>query len=254
MLVLGIAVGAVGFEPAGAAAELEEVRDSVSRWVEVESTLSREAIAWKEKRALLEDLLAVTGAEVEALKGQLTATESLVDEAQKRRLELGAQRDRDALLASDVEAFLGEFENRVRELAGRMPQPLLKKLERTLARLPSDSQESTLGIAERMQTVIGILTEIQRFDSTVTTSDELLEDGDGQTREIQTLYFGLGAAFFVTPDGEEAGVGRATAEGWTWTPQSDLAKEVQAALAMATGTSREARFLSLPVAASAGDR
>ncbi len=249
-----VALWLTGGGPVCRSAEVADARRAVDRWVDVELTISKEALAWEEKKRLLRDLTGVAEAEIQWLKDELASTSTAVSTAEKRRKELLAQKDQDAVLASNVGTFLGPFEDRLRSLAERMPQPLRKKWDPLLARLPRAPERKTRGIAERMQAVMGLLTEIQRFDRTVITADELLERPDGETREINTIYFGLGAAYYVTPDGNEAGVGESTSGGWRWSAQPDLAADVQFAIKMARGVSGEAAFIGLPVSARANER
>jgi hypothetical protein len=99
-----------------------------------------------------------------------------------------------------------------------------------------------------MQAVIAMITEIQRFDRVVTTGEELMNLPDGETREIYTIHFGLGASYFMTSDSAEGGVGIPAENGWQWESRPQLVSSIQRAIALASGNGVEAGFLSLPVA------
>ena len=230
-----------------AASPLDEARSAVSEWVEVESAISRESIAWEEKRALLLDLIKVAEANITMMKDQLAEAESATTASEARRLELVNQRENDAVRAKLVSAFLETAEPRVLSLVERLPVTLKEKLGTLLQALPEDPTATKIGLATRMQTVMGILAEIQRFDMMISTGEEIVTVADGGKRSVRTVHFGLGAAYYVAADGSDAGVGAATASGWEWRSAPELASEVEKAIGLASGAVMEARFLSLPV-------
>jgi len=237
-----------------ASERLTDARAAVSQWVEVEKTISQETLAWEEKKKLLENMIAVAQAEIAMIKTQLEEAKASTDTTEARRAELVQQRDENTQLTATIRDFLIPFEAQLRKLALRLPKPLMDKLNPLIERLPKDPSETSLGVAARMQAVIGIMAEIQRFDKVVTTGEELQELPGGATREIYTIHFGLGAAYFVTSNGSEAGVGLPLEDSWSWKTVPDLAPSVEQAIALAKGNSMEAGFLSLPVATNQTDR
>lgn len=244
-VVLMIAV--LGLGRAAADERLADARAAVSKWVDVERTISREALAWEDKKTLLNDLVEVARTEIRTLQQNIAQADKATGVADARRSELVKKRDNNADLAAKIETFLIGVEARLRGLNSRLPKPLIEKLAPLIQRFPSDSQDTELGIAVRMQTVMGYIAEVQRFDTLVTVDEELLPTANGDSREVRTIHFGLGAAFYVTSDDSDAGVGGTSADGWSWTSQPNLAVAIREAIAMAEGKQREARFLSLPV-------
>ena len=237
-----------------ASERLADARAAVSQWVEVEKTISRETLAWEEKKELLENMIDVAKAEISMMKDQLDEARATTDATEARRAELVKERDQNARLAASIKEFLAPFETQLRALVLRLPNPLQDKLNPFLERFPKDPADTKVGIAERMQSVIGVMAEIQRFDKVVTTGEELLTLPGGETREIYTIHFGLGASYYVTSNGTEGGVGVSSGERWEWETVPDLAVSVKRAIALAKGNSMEAGFLSLPVATNQSDR
>ncbi|MBG88914.1 MAG: hypothetical protein CMO80_18710 [Verrucomicrobiales bacterium] len=226
---------------------LTDARAAVSQWVDVERTISREAIAWKEKKTLLNDLLQVARTEIKTLKDGIAEADKATGAAEERRADLVKKRDDNAALAEKIETFLVGIEAKIRKLAPRLPKPLRDNVRPLMQRMPADPDNTELGIAVRMQTVMGIIAEAQRFNTTAPTGEELHKAPNGDMREIRTIYFGLGAAYYVSADGSDAGFGKVTQDGWVWESQPELAATIREAIATAEGKSREARFLSLPV-------
>ena len=98
-----------------------------------------------------------------------------------------------------------------------------------------------------MQTVVGILSAIQKFDSAVTVSEDLRKLADGSMGEVRAVYFGLGAAYYIASGGVDAGVGESGPDGWTWQSRPELADAIRDVIAAAESQAQEARFISLPV-------
>jgi len=245
-IIAGLIVFGAALE-AAAGEKLNEARSTVGRWVNVEQTISREAIAWQEKKTLLNDLITVAKQEIASLKKQIAETDKVTGEAESRRAELVKERDANLKNARRVATFLAGFEKRLRESHKRLPPPLQKQLESLMQRIPQDPTDTTLGIAERMQTVVGIVSQIQRFDAVPTTGEEMMPADDGTKREVLTIYLGLGASYFAAADGTMAGFGVLTESGWEWRNQPDLADAVLSAIESAKGSNRDASFANLPV-------
>ena len=98
-----------------------------------------------------------------------------------------------------------------------------------------------------MQTVVGLLSTINKFDRAITVHQELRSLGDGSTGEVETVYIGLGAAYYRTRSGDDAGLGQAGANGWTWESQPALSAAIAEVIAIANNQTQEARFIALPV-------
>ena len=247
LFVITTLLGSIG-SMAFADSRLVDARAAVAQWVELEKNISRERLAWDEKKRLLEDMTAVAEAEIATIKEQLEDLSVAADESERRRIELVKKSDTHAGLSSSVKIALDSFEIRLKTLFPRLPKPLVDKLKMIMDRLPDDSTKTSLGIAARMQAVIAMITEIQRFDRVVTTGEELMNLSDGETREIYTIHFGLGASYFMTSDSKEGGVGIPAENGWQWESRPQLVSSIQRAIALASGNGVEAGFLSLPVA------
>ena len=236
------------FNQSRASEEIESVRAITKEWVAVERTISSEAVAWLEKQTLLEDLTVTTKAEVDKIQSalvQIEATRSAVDSLRKELLtqQESLHKDREIILN-----FLSGMEPQLKTLEKRLPKPLQKKLASLYQRLPEDPSETALGAAERMQTVVSILTGIHEFDRTITVSNEIRLLADGTEGEVQSVYVGLGAAYYKTRSGEDAGIGYPNSQGWEWESQPELNEAVAEVIAIVNQSTQEMRFIDLPVA------
>jgi hypothetical protein len=145
-----------------------------------------------------------------------------------------------------VRAFATDFESRLKSTSPRWPAPLQESLKPLMLRLPEDPATTKMLAAERLQVIVGILNELDKFNSAVNLFNEKLKNPQGEEVAVETLYVGLGAAYFVNQTADFAGVGAPGPTGWQWTPQPEVAATVQEAVQMYRNE-RTARFLQLPV-------
>ena len=98
---------------------------------------------------------------------------------------------------------------------------------------------------ERAQVIVGILNELDKFNNAVTIFSEKRNNGKGEEVAVETVYVGLGAAYFVNDAGDFAGSGTPGADGWEWTARSELASPVREVIRIYRNE-QPARFISLP--------
>lgn len=246
-LTINLLACTVALAPVRADERLEGARQAVSQWVAVERAISLEASASREKQAHLKDLIGVAKAEIDALETQITEANQSANAADDRRTELVHRQTESDAKEKLIREFLTPAEKRLRDLKPRLPEPLQEKLNPFYRRLPARPDDTSLGIAERMQTVIGILSAIQKFDAIVTVAEDIQKLDNGTTGEVRTIYFGLGAAYYLAAGGTDAGIGEPGPTGWTWQSRPELADAIREVIAAAESQAREARFVPLPV-------
>jgi len=230
---------------AGSATSLEETRLTMGKWIETQQIISKERNEWQQGQDILLARLEVVKKEVATLEEQITEAQASVAEADKKRDELLDENDRlkaaNALLTDAVAGMEAE----VRDLAKRLPEPLVATLQPLYQRIPTDAAAGRVSAAERYQNVLGILDTINKSNNEISVSYEVRTLSDGAPSEVKTLYIGLGQAYYVSSKGE-AGTGRPDAEGWTWEPSATIGKDVNVALEILEGKHPPA-FVPLPV-------
>lgn len=242
-----IALSLLLFQPLVVSASVEETRSVIQEWVAVEKAISQEAVAWREKQQTLETLLLILEREGEEIEKKIESQRKLTTVGDTRREELLNREKSLVTYRKSVETFLVGIEGELRTLRPQLPQPLQEKTEGAFQRIPQNPAQTRLGVAERMQAVVGILAEIQNFNDTITLAQELHELEDGSRGEIKTVYLGLGTAYYLMPNGKDAGYGYPTKEGWIWQSRPELASAIEEILAIYSYSTREARFIPLPV-------
>lgn len=242
-----IALSLLLLQPLAGQASVEEARSVIQEWVSVEKAISQEAAAWREKQQTLETLLLILEREGEEIEKKIESQRKLTTVGDTRREELLTREKSLVGYRKRVETFLAGIEGELRDLRPQLPYPLQEKTEGAFQRIPQNAAQTRLDVAERMQAVVGILAEIQNFNDTITLSQELHELENGTRGEMKTVYLGLGAAYYLMPDGKDAGYGYPTKEGWVWQSRPELVPAIEELLAIYSYSTREARFIPLPV-------
>jgi len=237
MLLLAIGSGGAQLRAESPAA----VRAGVAAWLQQErqvAELDREA---RERGQTVARLLQVLRVEQEALEAAVKASEAAVSLASEERARLQAERE--ALRASvDVLAqALPALEERVRRLVPQLPGPLQELVNPLYQRL--DRQGSSH--SERLQNVVGVLMQVDRFARAVNPQSSMQEVG-GRTVEVTTLYIGLAFGLFSDEAGTHAGFLRPGPEGWQKVLAPEQAESIRQAMAIYRDP-QLARFVSLPV-------
>jgi len=227
------------------ASTLEEMRASLTKWMETEQIIYKERKDWQQGKDVLNGRLELLEQEVGSLEEKIQQAEGSVAEANKKRDELIAERGAleaaDAQLTEAVTAMEGD----VRRLFTSAPQPIQEKLQLLYQRIPEDPTTTRVTAAERFQNVIGILNELNKANNEITVSYEVRNLADGRPSEVRVIYVGLAQAYYVSPRGE-AGIGWPAEAGWEWQPSNAIAEDVLMALEILQGKHTPA-FVSLPV-------
>ncbi len=227
--------------------QTEQARNTLTEWIALEKSISREREAWSLKKETIQDQIAVLRKEVELLGQQLNTAQSQVSRADQRRETLLQRQSAQEDLHDKIDRFLTQTEAVIMELSPRLPSLLTDKLNPRFRRIPTEGRNTSLGIAERMQTVVTILAETLRFNETITLASDLRDMPDGTKSESRTMYLGLSSAYYLIPATGEAGYGWPEEDGWDWHPAPEIEKSVKEAMAIADGHTREASFVTLPV-------
>jgi hypothetical protein len=233
-------------EPAIDARTLESTRDTLDKWVETQQIISNEKRDWQLAREVLEQRNELLQNEIATLEEKIAETQSGIGEVDVKRRELNAENRALEDAADLLDAEILGLEAKTRGLLARLPEPILERVAPLSARIPDNPANTQLSLGERYQNVVGILNEVNKFNRDITLTSEVRTLPGGSASEVRALYLGLGQAYYVTANGEAAGVGRPTSDGWKWTPANEMADEILQAIAILQNEDVPA-YVPLPV-------
>ena len=206
-------------------------RDVLREWVATKALFSEEKETWAEEKAALQDTISILEQEKAMLEKRIEEREEAADAAADRRSELSQRREKLESAAKSLGDTLAGYEDELKGWVDRLPQILKDEIDPLLRRLRKS--DPSVGLGRRLQTVVGILTQIDKFNSTVTYAKTLREDPDsGAKRESDTLYFGIGYAVYTNSSGSLAGYGKPGPDGWVWETVPEMAPDVQKLVAI----------------------
>ncbi|RME91656.1 MAG: DUF3450 family protein [Verrucomicrobia bacterium] len=222
------------------AGEVTEAEQYLRQWVQTKQLISRTRTDWEAERETLQQTLAMLQSEREALESERA-------KVGQDRTQLAEERRRVEEKTADLQAALdllgrqlGPIEDRLRQLTPTLPEPLRRSVEPLLARLgqknaaasPKGGTAEAFSPIQRLQAVVTLLNEIEKFNATVTLNSELRPGPEGGQIKVQVLYFGLGRAWYVGASGQVAGVGTPGKEGWQWESRPELAASIRQLIAI----------------------
>lgn len=228
-----------------AAPDLDEARSLVGEWVAVEKLISQERSDWGAEREIIADMIALLKQEKQTLTERIDLAKAAFSEADVKRSALVAEREEYIEAMTFLGAQVAKLEIRISELHKKFPPPLQEEVSVSYNRIPKPGVDSRLSVSQRLQTIVVLLSQADKFNGGVQVVSKIQDLASGPA-EVDILYFGLGGAFFRDKTGQYAGVGYPGTEEWEWkeTPESSAA--IGDLFDIYQGTA-EAEFIRLPV-------
>ncbi len=225
---------------------LNDTVSTLDQWVETERMTSKAQADWEAEKASIENLIAIYEEEVTTLNKTIEDAERDTSAAEVLRNELLEQRDATKRVEQQVVDALVQAEIKIKGLEAVLPPPLRQELGQLFRALPEDPKDSELPIGQRIQPIVAILTQVQKFNQVVTLVDDFREFEAGRTVQTETIYFGLGGAFYIDQANEHAGIGVPGTDGWEWSSDNSLIPSVRKFVDIYRGT-QQASYVELPV-------
>lgn len=196
--------------------KISNTRSVLEEWVETRQIISKEKADWQMEQSYLTDTVTLLTGELERLNTSLDELKESATAADEDRATFNQEKETLTAAASVVEANIGQLETQMKAIVKTLPEPLTETIKPLIRRLPDDPEKTKLSLGERVQNIVGILSQADKFNTTLKETSESRKIEDGKIVEVRTLYWGLAAAYYVDASGEYAGVGYPTPEGWEW--------------------------------------
>jgi septal ring factor EnvC (AmiA/AmiB activator) len=223
----------------------EEVRSGIKEWVQLKKLISEEASDWQVEKAVISDMIQVLEQEEVDLKEKIESNNSILSTADRKRAELEDARKALLEASGKLESRLNTLEGSVRSLYAKFPEPLQEIVDPLVSRIPESDAEDKPALSIRLQSIVGVLSQADKFNAGITLLTEL-RGGESGTVEVKTLYFGLAGAIYSTVKGDSVGYGVPGDSGWQWQEAPDNKDSIIEAIRVYEG-SKEAAFTPIPV-------
>lgn len=228
--------------------DLAETRSTLKEWVELKKLISEEQSKWRVEKQTLEESIDLLQSEIEKLQTSIDAQEESATEAEQARVELTQEEEALKQASAAVKSVMDDLEAQTLDLMEYFPAPLKNReaITKLAARIPKGPRErDASSLSQRLMNVVGILTEVEKFNSQVSVANGI-EEINGERIQVDTIYMGLAVAYYVDGTRSEAGIMVPAKGGWEKIPDNALADRVATAVAMQRREAT-ANFVNLPM-------
>jgi len=226
--------------------QIGETRTALQKWVETRQMTSKLRADWAAEKELLSESIKMFERESKNLDELIAKVDSGNEVARKEFADHKKLETEFKGAVEKVKSLVVGLEQKTLTLTKSFPAPLAEKLADFIKRIPEDSANTKLSAGQRVQVLVAILAEADKFNSAITVTSELRKNSAGTEIQVRTIYLGLAQAFYVDKEGKLAGVGTPSSEGWQWSNEPALAPTITKVLAMYENA-LPATFVGLPV-------
>lgn len=224
---------------------MAQTRSTLEQWVQTRQLISKTRNDWQADKESLEQTVALYERELKSINDQMSKVSTNNSQVAKEMTEATMLQKQSNETLDGARQFVTDFEARVKKFVPQLPSPLQDILKPLLTKLPTDPANTKMLAAERMQVLVGLLSELDKFNNAVNLFNEKRKNSKGEEVAVQTIYIGLGAAYFVNEAGDFAGTGTPGSNGWEWAVKPEIASTVQEVVKIYRNE-RTARFVTLP--------
>lgn len=231
--------------------KIEMMREHLDQYYENQRLISKEWTDWQLTEQMLTARINHMKQQIESVREDTAKLEGEITDVDREKNELAEKNQRLGELQEYQRRQIEKLERKARTLAGYLPPSLASKLNPLIERLPpadADPEEIEVSVAQRYPTVLGIFSQIEKFNRAIQLEMDTYELETGDEVQVEVLYLGLGQGYMVQVGQEQgglAGVGNPSADGWVWERRDDLADEIRKVIRIFEGDGT-AEFVGLP--------
>ncbi len=226
---------------------VETTRIVIEKWVETQQLISKEKHDWAMAQESLKNRIDMIKTEIDSLNEKIIKGWKDVNEADASRADLFKENEHLKDASKELDKIITSLETKTLELNKKLPDTIRDsdRIKPLRQRISEDPNQSKLSLSQRFMNVIGILNELNKFNYEISVTSEVQKLKDNSSIEVTAMYLGLGQAYYVNANGTIAGVGRPSANGWSWESVDGAAKDIQDAISILKNE-KIAGFIPLP--------
>ncbi len=238
--------GARAQEEGDAGPDIEQTREMLAQWVQNERIIAKEKRDLVLAKEVLNERIALVKREIESLRGKIADARKSITEADEKRAEMMQENDKLKEASVSLVTTAGELEAQTQALLDQLPEIFQKRVKPLSQQFPKDPKNTKQSLSVRFQNILGVMNELNKVNREITVTSEVRKLTDDASAEVTVMYVGIGRAYYVSGNGEVAGVGLPSPEGWVWKPANEVAKQIQQAIAILKNE-QPAAFVQLPI-------
>ena len=223
-----------------------DTRVALQKWVETRQMTSKLRADWSADKELLLESIRMFEREAKNLDELIAKVDKGNGQIQTERTEQEKLEAQYKETSAKIKDLITTLEKKTVALVRTFPAPLQEKLDAFVKRIPEDSNASKLSAGQRLQPLVAILAEADKFNGAITVISELRKNEAGNVVQVRTMYLGLAQAYFTDKEGKFAGHGTPSGDGWKWKNDASLAPAIAKVIAVYENQQPPA-FITLPV-------
>lgn len=225
---------------------IDETRALLDKWVETRQLISEETQDWRIEESILTETQTLLSNQLTRLQENIEALKSSATAVDEKRSKLTKEKDALRAASNVVADKIAALEAKTKRLLPLFPDPLTEIVKPLIRRLPDDPENVEISLGERVQNIIGILSQANKFNNAIKLTSETRTLENGKEVQVNTLYWGLAMAYYVDASGEYAGISYPTADGWKTTPIEDAGLQIKQLIDLYEGVDTNYRFVEIP--------
>jgi hypothetical protein len=166
---------------ADASAAMDQTRALLQQWATTQRLIASERSDWENGKAMIAGRIQLLKISVEETEKKIAEARTKLEDVKKRTAEAEAEK---ALIKEASDALLAtapELEKGVKGLYARVPGVIQEKVKVLHERIPKEGADlKNITAAERFQNVLGILNELGKANTELTSLPEIHDIGDGK--------------------------------------------------------------------------
>lgn len=250
IVLLGLAAfAATSSAQTAAQSNFDLARATLEKWVETRQLISKEKADWDVESQALTDSVELLKKEIASLEENIAKAEGDTTAADTERERLLVDNEALKGAAATVSGLVTAIEQRIQKVITMLPEDLKgrKSVQDMSRRIPKNPQTTRLSLSERMQTIVVLLTEMEKFNGSLNIASETRKVPSGEMAQVTTVYLGLAQGFYVDATRQFAGVLTPGPDGWVATDRNDLAPLIGDVLDLYNKQKQPPQFVKIPV-------
>lgn len=205
---------------------LKSTQTLLEKWVETRKMIAEIRGDWRVEKEVIHQSIGAFERELKTLEKQVSEVDSGSHQAENELREIEEKKAALQLANDELKTSIGQLEMRIRQLSPGFPPPLMEGISALFNRIPKDASDTKWGLSSRLQNIVGILNELDKFNAGLTLVSELRKSKTGTEIQTRVLYVGLSQAYFIDKTGTFCGYGISSSKGWKWETRPDLASSI----------------------------
>ncbi len=224
---------------------IDETRALLDEWVETNQLISEEEQDWRIEESILNETRTLLNNQLNRLRENIEELKSSATAADEERSKLAEEREELKAAADVVISKIISLEAKTKKLLPLLPEPLTERINPLIRRLPKDPENAKAALGERVQNIVGILSQANKFNNTITLTSETRKVKENKEVQVYTLYWGLAMAYYVDASGDYAGISYPTASGWQTSLIEGSGPQIKQLISVYEGDG-EIQFVEIP--------